>query len=145
MQAEEIQGKVEATSEKPEESYYGIKVGGEWFNGENSLPDGIGEGDTVKLAVDRSDQFIDIMGIKKIQGEEDRSGEQVRSSSGGSPPSPTSLTKDQQITLKVAHKSAVQQLDRRSAETDEDYEEMLTKLTKLHLQSLHEVEEWMQE
>jgi len=121
-----------------------IRINGEWFDWpkQPERMDEFEEGDKVKYAA-RDGQ---IMGMRKeIEGDEDSGGEQLRSSTGGSPPSPSSLTKDQQISLKVAHKSAVRQLDRRNTETEEDYREMLTKLTKLHLQSLDDVEEWMQE
>jgi len=120
-----------------------IRINGEWFDWPEQ-PERMNEfepGDKVKYAAKDGT----IMGLKTVQaGDGDRSGNVDRSSSEPGNPSPTSLSKDQQITLKVAHKSAVRQLDRREAETDDDYREMLSKLTKLHLKSLNDVEEWMQ-
>lgn len=121
-----------------------IRINGEWFDWPKQ-PERSGEleeGDKIKYAAKDGK----IMGIKTIQaGDGDRSENGDRSSSEPGNLSPSSLSKDQQISLKVAHKSAVRQLDRREAETDDDYREMLNRLTKLHLQSLNDVEEWMQE
>ena len=140
----EIKGRVQAVNDRESNDWYGICIDDEWFNGDGSTD--IEKGDTVKLAVKETDNYSSIEAVKSIQDDGQNSTQSEKLSSkaaGGAAPSP--LTKNQQINLKVAHKSAVRQLDRRSTESESDYREMLTKLTKLHLQSLDEVEEWMQE
>lgn len=145
-QIRKFEGTVEAVADKNDKDYYGVCINEEWFNGEDSLPIDLRKGDRVKMAVNNSEDFIDVEAIKKIQGSEGNTqNEKVSSRSAGGSSGPNHLTKDQRINLKVAHKSAVEQLDRRETESEDDYREMLTKLTKLHLKSLEEVEEWMQE
>lgn len=140
----EIDGRVQIVNDRDSNDWYGICIDEEWFNGDGSTE--IEEGDYVKIAVKESDNYSSIEAVKTIQDDgqnSTQSGKVSSKAAGGAAPNP--LTKNQQINLKVAHKSAVRQLDRRSAESDEDYREMLTKLTRLHLESLKEVEEWMQE
>lgn len=145
-QIREFEGTVEAVADHSDKDYYGVCINEEWFTGEDSLPIDLRKGDRVKMAVNDSDNFIDVEAIKKIQGSEGNTqNEKTSSRSAGGSSGPNHLTKDQRINLKVAHKSAVEQLDRRETESEDDYREMLTKLTKLHLKSLEEVEEWMQE
>jgi len=139
MQIREIQGKVSAVADRDNKPYYSICIDDEWFTGDQTLNEKIGKGDTVKLAVKDDDEFIDIEGIKKIQDGQENSNrsEQLRSKSdGGVPENP--LTRDQQIRKSLAFKTAVQQVDRRSCETEDDYRDMLKNLTSLHEEVLDE-------
>jgi len=140
MQIREIQGKVSAVADRDNKPYYSICIDDEWFTGDQTLNEKIGKGDTVKLAVKDDDEFIDIEGIKKIQDGQENSNrsEQLRSKSdGGAPGNP--LTRDQQIRKSLAFKTAVQQVDRRSCKTEDDYRDMLKNLTEVHEQVLDEV------
>jgi len=140
----EVKGVVQAVHDRDSKDWYGVCINDVWYNGDDSTE--IQQGDKVKLVVKEREDSNRIKGFKIMQddGQNSSSDEQARSNpDGGTAPNP--LSKNQQINLKVAHKSAVRQLDKRETESETDYREMLTKLTKLHLQSLEEVEEWMQE
>jgi len=140
----EVEGKVQAVHDRDSKDWFGICIDDVWYNGDDSTE--IQKGDMVKLVVKEREDSNRIKGVKIIRddGQNSTRSEQVRSNSAGGAAS-NPLTKDQSINLKVAHKSAVRQLDRRQTKDEKDYKEMLTKLTKLHLESLEEVQEWMQE
>lgn len=138
-----VMGVVTDINDRDSRDFYGLEINNkEWHYGDGSIS-GISLGDKVKFTV-KKDQEHDILKLEKIQGQNSSQSEKVSSNSGGGA-APKSLSKNQQINLKVAHKSAVRQLDRRQTKSEQDYKDMLTKLTKLHLESMQEVERSMKE
>jgi hypothetical protein len=139
-----VRGKVAALKPKPAEDYFNIALDDagrdeNWYIGDGSITDhvdSLSEGTQVVLDFNNES----VVGISKVN--EDASGVSSGGESlGEGQESSPSLTKSKQERIKVqtAFKKAVDQVDRRSCETKEDYRKMVKELTVIHSKVLDEV------
>lgn len=82
-----VKGRVQTTSNKPDEDYFGICIDDNWYNGPGSLKENLEEAE-IQLEVYTDDRFIDIKEINILEeanedGLNGRDESNARSSSGG--------------------------------------------------------------
>lgn len=143
-QIQEFTGTVKAVADYDSKDHYGICIDEEWYNGKDNLPIHLEEGDEVKMAVNDSEDFIDIEAVKKIQdGKQDNNrSEKTSSKNGGGPAQSPTLTKDQQIRKSLAFKKACDKVPWQKAFNDdgdaEDYKCRVKELMQVHEEILEE-------
>lgn len=126
-------GEVAAVSDKASNDYFNIALDDadleeNWYIGDGSIVDyvdGISKGEQVELKFDNES----VTEIRKVDG----------SGSGGDASGQKFVSKQDRIKHQTAFKKAVDQVDRRSCETKEDYRAMVKELTVVHTKILDEV------
>jgi len=126
-------GEVAAVSDKASNDYFNIALDDadleeNWYIGDGSIVDyvnGISKGEQVELKFDNES----VTEIRKVDG----------GGSGGDASGQEFVSKQDRIKHQTAFKKAVDQVDRRSCETKEDYRAMVKELTVVHGKILDEV------
>jgi hypothetical protein len=126
-------GEVAAVSDKASNDYFNIALDDadleeNWYIGDGSIVDyvnGISKGEQVELKFDNES----VTEIRKVDGGD----------SGGDASGQQFVSKQDRIKHQTAFKKAVDQVDRRSCETKEDYRKMVKELTVVHGKILDEV------
>jgi len=126
-------GEVAAVSDKASNDYFNIALDDadleeNWYIGDGSIVDyvdGISKGEQVELKFDNES----VTEIRKVDG----------GGSGGDVSGQEFVSKQDRIKHQTAFKKAVDQVDRRSCETKEDYRAMVKELTVVHTKILDEV------
>jgi len=126
-------GEVAAVSDKASNDYFNIALDDadleeNWYIGDGSIVDyvdGISKGEQVELKFDNES----VTEIRKVDG----------GGSGGDASGQQFVSKQDRIKHQTAFKKAVDQVDRRSCETKEDYRAMVKELTVVHTKILDEV------
>lgn len=140
-----VRGKVAALKPKPAEDYFNIALDDagrdeNWYIGDGSITDhvdSLSEGTQVVLDFNNES----VVGISKVNEDAEggvSSGGESLGEAGNSSPSLTK-SKQERIKTQTAFKKAVDQVDRRSCETKEDYRKMVKELTVIHSKVLDEV------
>lgn len=112
-----VAGKVEAVNDKKDREWYGICIGDDWFNGEETTD--IEKGDTVELKVNDSDDFIDIESetvLQESSRESSVGGEQRSTSAQSSGGTVSPVSKTSRIVAQGAVKIAVHNADHEYSE-----------------------------
>jgi hypothetical protein len=140
-----VRGRVAALKPKPTEDYFNIALDDagrdeNWYIGDGSITDhvdSLSEGTQVVLDFNNES----VVGISKVNedasGVSDSGGESSGEGQKGSPN--LAVSKQERIKTQTAFKKAVDQVDRRSCETKEDYRKMVKELTVIHSKVLDEV------
>jgi len=142
-----VKGSVAAVSDRADNDYFNIalddaELDDNWYIGDGSITDyvdGLRQGQQVVLEFNNES----VNEIRKVngdasQGVDDDSGAESFGGNGVSD-SQQSLSKQERIKYQTAFKKAVDQVDRRSCETKEDYRKMVKELTVIHGKVLDEV------
>jgi len=130
-----VKGLVAAVSDKASNDYFNIALDDadleeNWYIGDGSIVDyvdGISKGEQVELKFDNES----VTEIRRLDG----------GGSGGDGSGQEFVSKQDRIKHQTAFKKAVDQVDRRSCETKEDYRAMVKELTVVHTKILDEVME----
>jgi hypothetical protein len=141
-----VKGSVAAVSDRADNDYFNIalddaELDDNWYIGDGSITDyvdGLRQGQQVVLEFNNES----VNEIRKVNG--DASGvdddSDVESLGEGNDSRQTlSVSKQERIKYQTAFKKAVDQVDRRSCETKEDYRKMVKELTVVHGKVLDEV------
>lgn len=142
-----VKGSVAAVSDRADNDYFNIalddaELDDNWYIGDGSITDyvdGLRRGQQVVLEFNNES----VNEIRKVNGDasdgvDDGSGAESLGGTGVSD-SQQSLSKQERIKYQTAFKKAVDQVDRRSCETKEDYRKMVKELTVVHGKVLDEV------
>jgi len=142
-----VKGSVAAVSDRADNDYFNIALDDaerddNWYIGDGSITDyvdGLRQGQQVVLEFNNES----VNEIRKVnedasEGVDDDSGAESLGGTGVSD-SQQSLSKQERIKFQTAFKKAVDQVDRRSCETKEDYRKMVKELTVIHGKVLDEV------
>jgi len=142
-----VKGSVAAFSDRADNDYFNIALDDaerddNWYIGDGSITDyvdGLRQGQQVVLEFNNES----VNEIRKVNGDaskgvDDDSGAESLGGTGVSD-SQQSLSKQERTKYQTAFKKAVDQVDRRSCETKEDYRKMVKELTVLHGKVLDEV------
>jgi hypothetical protein len=147
MSTSTVRGTIKNFSPKPDEGYYGVLVNtgqsDKWLNGNGEIPDKLSKGDKVKIEAN-TNGFIEINDIEVVGSGSNSSGEGEGSSDmdaqrTGKGAATDHVSKQERIKVQTAFKKAVDQVDRRSCETESDYRKMVKDLTVIHIGVLDEV------
>jgi hypothetical protein len=144
-----VKGSVAAVSDRADNDYFNIalddaELDDNWYIGDGSITDyvdGLRQGQQVVLEFNNES----VNEIRKVngdasQGVDDDSGAESLGGNGVSSSQQSfSVSKQERIKYQTAFKKAVDQVDRRSCETKEDYRKMVKELTVLHGKVLDEV------
>jgi len=142
-----VKGSVAAVSDRADNDYFNIalddaELDDNWYIGDGSITDyvdGLRRGQQVVLEFNNES----VNEIRKVNGDasdgvDDDSDAESFGGTGVSD-SQQSLSKQERIKYQTAFKKAVDQVDRRSCETKEDYRKMVKELTVVHGKVLDEV------
>jgi len=142
-----VKGSIAAVSDRADNDYFNIalddaELDDNWYIGDGSITDyvdGLRQGQQVVLEFNNES----VNEIRKVngdasQGVDDDSKAESLGGNGVSD-SQQSLSKQERIKFQTAFKKAVDQVDRRSCETKEDYRKMVKELTVVHGKVLDEV------
>jgi len=144
-----VKGSVSAVSDRADNDYFNIalddaELDDNWYIGDGSITDyvdGLRQGQQVVLEFNNES----VNEIRKVNGDASE-GVDVDSNPeffGGEADSDSqqslSVSKQERIKHQTAFKKAVDQVDRRSCETKEDYRKMIKELTVVHIKVLDEV------
>jgi len=142
-----VKGSVAAVSDRADNDYFNIalddaELDDNWYIGDGSITDyvdGLRQGQQVVLEFNNES----VNEIRKVNGDasEGVSDDSDAESLGEGRDSRQSLSvsKQERIKYQTAFKKAVDQVDRRSCETKEDYRKMVKELTVVHGKILDEV------
>jgi len=143
-----VKGSVAAVSDRADNDYFNIALDDaerddNWYIGDGSITDyvdGLRQGQQVVLEFNNES----VNEIRKVNGDasgvDDDSGAESLGGDGVSDSQQSfSVSKQERIKYQTAFKKAVDQVDRRSCETKEDYRKMVKELTVLHGKVLDEV------
>ena len=142
-----VKGSVAAVSDRADNDYFNIalddaELDDNWYIGDGSITDyvdGLRQGQQVVLEFDNES----VNEIRKVNGDasgvDDDSGAESLGEGDSSSQQNFSVSKQERIKYQTAFKKAVDQVDRRSCETKEDYRKMVKELTVLHGKVLDEV------
>jgi len=142
-----VKGSVAAVSDRADNDYFNIalddaELDDNWYIGDGSITDyvdGLRQGQQVVLEFNNES----VNEIRKVNGDasEGVDDDSKAESLGGNGVSDSqqSLSKQERIKYQTAFKKAVDQVDRRSCETKEDYRKMVKELTVIHGKVLDEV------
>ena len=142
-----VKGSVAAVSDRARNDYFNIALDDaerddNWYIGDGSITDyvdGLRQGQQVVLEFDNES----VNEIRKVNGDasgvDDDSGAESLGEGDSSSQQSFSVSKQERIKYQTAFKKAVDQVDRRSCETKEDYRKMVKELTVVHGKVLDEV------
>jgi len=142
-----VKGSVAAVSDRADNDYFNIalddaELDDNWYIGDGSITDyvdGLRQGQQVVLEFNNES----VNEIRKVNGDasgvDDDSGAESLGEGDSSSQQSFSVSKQERIKYQTAFKKAVDQVDRRSCETKEDYRKMVKELTVLHGKVLDEV------
>jgi len=142
-----VKGSVAAVSDRADNDYFNIALDDaerddNWYIGDGSITDyvdGLRQGQQVVLEFDNES----VNEIRKVNGDasgvDDDSGAESLGEGDSSSQQSFSVSKQERIKYQTAFKKAVDQVDRRSCETKEDYRKMVKELTVVHGKVLDEV------
>ncbi|AFH22354.1 hypothetical protein OSG_eHP23_00125 [environmental Halophage eHP-23] len=117
-------GKVEAVNDRSDEDWYGVKVDGDWYNGNDSLHEEIEEASIVAVKYteqqNADSSWNSIENIKRTGGTSPNTG----SKAGGA--SNSSFSKQDRIKAQVAFKEACETVrqQKNSSNIDEHFEQV---------------------
>lgn len=143
-----VKGSVAAVSDRADNDYFNIalddaELDDNWYIGDGSITDyvdGLRQGQQVVLEFNNESVNEirkvneDASSVDDDSGAESLGGEDVSDSQQS-----FSVSKQERIKYQTAFKKAVDQVDRRSCETKEDYRKMVKELTVIHGKVLDEV------
>lgn len=143
-----VKGSVAAVSDRADNDYFNIalddaELDDNWYIGDGSITDyvdGLRQGQQVVLEFNNES----VNEIRKVNGDasegvdDDSDAESLGEGESDSRQS-LSVSKQERIKYQTAFKKAVDQVDRRSCETKEDYRKMIKELTVVHSKVLDEV------
>jgi hypothetical protein len=125
-----IKGKVEAINDREDEDWYGVKVDGDWYNGNDSLDEDIEEGDMVAIKYTEEENadssWNSIQNIKRTGGTGLNSGSKAGRASN------SSLSKNQRITANTAVQSAAKKVPLDDADDQAEHVEQVNKLANAY-------------
>jgi len=142
-----VKGSVAAVSDRADNDYFNIalddaELDDNWYIGDGSITDyvdSLRQGQQVVLEFNNES----VNEIRKVNGDasgvDDDSGAESLGEGDSSSQQSLSVSKQERIKYQTAFKKAVDQVDRRSCETKEDYRKMVKELTVLHGKVLDEV------
>lgn len=142
-----VKGSVAAVSDRADNDYFNIalddaELDDNWYIGDGSITDyvdGLRQGQQVVLEFNNES----VNEIRKVNGDasgvDDDSGAESLGEGDSSSQQSFSVSKQERIKYQTAFKKAVDQVDRRSCETKEDYRKMVKELTVVHGKVLDEV------
>jgi len=141
-----VKGSVAAVSDRADNDYFNIalddaELDDNWYIGDGSITDyvdGLRRGQQVVLEFNNES----VNEIRKVNGDASGVNDDSKAESfvgTGVSDSQQSLSKQERIKYQTAFKKAVDQVDRRSCETKEDYRKMVKELTVVHGKVLDEV------
>ncbi len=142
-----VKGSVAAVSDRADNDYFNIALDDaerddNWYIGDGSITDyvdGLRQGQQVVLEFNNES----VNEIRKVNGDasgvDDDSGAESLGEGDSSSQQSFSVSKQERIKYQTAFKKAVDQVDRRSCETKEDYRKMVKELTVVHGKVLDEV------
>ena len=142
-----VKGSVAAGSDRARNDYFNIALDDaerddNWYIGDGSITDyvdGLRQGQQVVLEFDNES----VNEIRKVNGDasgvDDDSGAESLGEGDSDSQQSLSVSKQERIKYQTAFKKAVDQVDRRSCETKEDYRKMVKELTVVHGKVLDEV------
>jgi hypothetical protein len=142
-----VKGSVAAVSDRADNDYFNIalddaELDDNWYIGDGSITDyvdGLRQGQQVVLEFNNES----VNEIRKVNGDasegvsDDSDAESL--GEGRDSRQSLSISKQERIKYQTAFKKAVDQVDRRSCETKEDYRKMVKELTVVHGKVLDEV------
>jgi hypothetical protein len=142
-----VKGSVAAVSDRADNDYFNIalddaELDDNWYIGDGSITDyvdGLRQGQQVVLEFNNES----VNEIRKVNGDasgvDDDSGAESLGEGDSDSQQSFSVSKQERIKYQTAFKKAVDQVDRRSCETKEDYRKMVKELTVIHGKVLDEV------